>query len=75
MKFMLQKELGLEPGMAANDSTQMFYEFESPRVPGHIKYLDIEADYKEYIDQLRKNNRLPVLTSMPEIFRILQRFT
>ena len=71
--IILQKSIGTDKVTAHHDTTQFFFEFEPPKNPGYIKYLDIEADYREYIEQLRKNNRLPMLTSLPEILRILQR--
>jgi hypothetical protein len=59
--------------VAQHDTTEFFFEFEPKKNPGYVLFFDIEADYKEYIEHLRKNSRLPNLTSLPDILKMLQR--
>lgn len=69
---LLVNGLQLDRNTAVHDTEQFFKEFEPTKSPGYIKYLEIEADYRDYIDSLRIINRLPTLVSLPTILKMLQ---
>ena len=39
-----------------------------------IKYVDIERDYKEYVDNERKLGRLPRVTNLPTILGMINNY-